>query len=170
MNKAYRKFMRWGSLVKSTYSGNEYKTIEQMTEDTDTVLAVGVENWNRWELLKAWERNWERDAAFRERFDKDIDACVEERKSYEVILNVDYITPEDVIRFITPDYKTKFTVKNFGTVKVNGKIRRVFYLGQCHFGFLTEKNGEGDIFHICEFAELCERNGIDVQKIESVKV
>ena len=170
MKKEYRRFMRWGSLVKNSRTGEMYKTIEAMDENKENVMAVPVEHFKRWELLRAWERNWKQDLAFRDRFGDNIESCIDERRGYEVSLLIEEITPEDKIRFITPDYQTKFTVKNFGQIMVNGKARKVFYLGECHFGFLTDRDGEGDIFHICEFAEICEGNAVHVEKIEPVKV
>ena len=166
MVKVYRKFMKWGRQVESCYTGIKYKIIEDMSEDKETVMAVSVENWRRYELLKAWESNWERYQSFRDRFDGDIEDCIAERKGYEVSLQIDSVKPIDEVRFIDPNYATRFTVKNFGSVKVNGELRKVFYIDPSHFGFITKNNEEGSVFHVCEFAELCDRKGIDVQKVE----
>ena len=65
---------------------------------------------------------------------------------------------EKLIRFITPQYKTLFYIKDGGLIKVTGKDGRVFiqkckYLDEYHvrIGYET--------YHICQYAELCERFG-----------
>ena len=167
MVDGYRKFMKWGRLVEAGPNKTKYKIIENMYEVKNEILAVAVENWRRYELLKAWESNWTRFSSFRERFDGDIKACEAERKDYEVVLPIDQVEPADEIRFIDACYNTKFVVKNFGFVAINGEKRKVFYVDPLHFGFVTDENEEGSVFHACEFAELCDRVGLDVQKVVS---
>ena len=150
MVKQFAKYMTWGKEVKSSYTGEVFKLIQDMDASQPTVTAVNVENWRRYELLKAWSRN-------------HVGLSDEERSemlSYEEVLEIASVEPHNTIRFITSDYTTKFEVKNLGRVMVNGMVKRVIYLDACHFAF------EGGMFyHICEFAELCERTGAIVTPV-----
>lgn len=150
MVKAFAKYMTWGKEVESTYTGEVYKLIQDMSETQPTVLAVNMKNWRRYELLKAWSRN-------------HVGVTDEQRaemQRYEEFLEIDAVMPHNMIRFITSDYKTRFEVRNLSMVLVNGKALRVFFHDACHFGFVG-----GSSYHICEFAELCERNGINVEPV-----
>ena len=72
------------------------------------------------------------------------------------------MTPANKIRFITPDYTTKFEVMDLGRVKVNGKVQKVYYIDDYHFGFVG-----GLAYHICQYAEVCERSDIEVKPLEA---
>ncbi|MCD8147283.1 MAG: hypothetical protein LUD84_08435 [Clostridiales bacterium] len=65
--------------------------------------------------------------------------------------------PEHDIRFITSDYRGLFRIPDGGTILVDYPDRhfaaRCEHLDEYH----TRINGE--VFHICQFAELLERNG-----------
>ena len=62
------------------------------------------------------------------------------------------------IRFITSDYKELFRIPDGGYISVtleNGEqlIRKCTYRGETHFDY------GGECLHICQFAEIMERNG-----------
>ena len=46
--------------VKGEESG--YKLIENMDGGKETVKVVSMDNWGRYDLLKAWVRNWEQNS------------------------------------------------------------------------------------------------------------
>lgn len=167
MDKMFAPYMTYGKMVKSHWTDNVFKLIENMDKTADFVRGVAVEHWGRYQTLKAWEQNWKTNSGgFRERFTGDIEEVEQERISYETELKISDVSPENKVRFITPDYKAKFEVKDFGRVKVNGEVRRVAYIDDYHFYFLDRKTGRaGGCYHICEFAELCESRGIDIQPI-----
>lgn len=158
MNKEFAKYMTYGLKVEDISSGTKYKLIEKMSADKDTVRAVALDNVQRYELLKAWSHN-------------QVGVTPEEQaemEKYEVAVCIDSVTPIDKLRFITPDYKTKFEVTNLDKVLVNGKENIVVYMDEYHFTFAG--NGLhlwGGCFHICQFAELCEKNGIDVAPLNN---
>lgn len=159
MEKNFAKFMKWGKLVKNI-SNEVFKLIENMDNNKDIVKTVNMENWNRYDLLKAWIRNYESNSmGFRDRFDGNVEDCKNEMQSYETDLQITDIEPANKIRFITSDYKTKFEITDFDSVLVNGESRRAIYLDECHFQF--EK---GNVYHICQWAEICEKNGIEIKQ------
>ncbi len=160
MDKNFARFMKWGKLVKNL-SNVTFKLVENMNDNSELVKAVNMDNWQRYELLKAWIRNWEANSmGFRERFTGNIEDCKVEMHSYEVELQISDIEPANKIRFITSDYKTKFEVMDFDIILVNGESKRVIYLDECHFQF--EK---GSCYHICQWAEICEKNSIAIEHI-----
>lgn len=66
------------------------------------------------------------------------------------------------IRFITPKYKEMFRLKDGGNIKItysNGEVatRKCRYIDEYH----TEIGN--NIYHICEFAELMQKNGNKVE-------
>lgn len=164
MDKNFSKYMKWGKTVESSWTGETFKLVEDMKTDKPTVLTVKMSNWSRYDMLKAWLRNWEHDNNFRERFTGNIEECRQEKTSYEEELKVSDITPSNLVRFITPNYETLFSVKDLSKVKVNGKIERVVYLDETHFTFAEGKSFYG-CFHICQFAEICQQNGTKVEPV-----
>ena len=164
MVKNFAKYMGYGKLVESLLTGEVYKLIENMSENKDTVQAVNVNDWRRYDLLAAWERNYKNDKDFRERFAKrgeNIEDCKTEREGYVTELQISNIKPHNKIRFIDTNYNTKFLVEDLQNVIFNGKSKRVIYYDDYHFSF-----EDGRVFHICEFAELCEKNNIEVFPVE----
>lgn len=129
-----------------------------MKESKETVKAVNAKNLSRYELLKAWSQNHV----------GVTDEQAQEMQGYEEEINIVDILPHEIIRFITSDYKTKFVTKDLSTVSVNGTVARVAFLDECHFTFVDKiaMNLYGGCFHICQFAEICEKNGIEVKAIE----
>ena len=160
MVKQYAKYMRYGKVVRCSWTAWDYKLIEDMDAEKATVKAVLLDNYERYRLLGIWIENWNKDSGFRERFTENIDACIKEREAYVEELRISDVTPVNEIRFITPHYDTKFVVNDLGRVKVNGKTQKVYYIDEYHFGFV-----DGAVYHICEFAELCEKNGIDINPV-----
>jgi len=159
MEKNFARFMRWGKLVTNS-ALEKFKLIENMGEN-DTIKAVNMDNWQRYDLLRAWIRNYESNSmGFRDRFTGNIEDCKIEMQSYETELRITGIKPANKIRFITSDYKTKFEITDFDSVLVNGEPRRAIYLDEYHFQF--EK---GSCYHICQWAEMCEKNAIEVKQI-----
>lgn len=71
---------------------------------------------------------------------------------------------EKGIRFITPHYKEKFRIEDGDMVRIRrfdgSTIDRVCrYIDECH---LEVGSGWDSLYHICQFAELMERNGNSV--------
>jgi hypothetical protein len=166
MEKIFAKYMKWGKLVKHTSTGAVYKLIEDMDGGKETVKVVGEDVLSRYELLRAWERNWEQNSiGFRERFtEENIKESAIERQGYETEVDISDIIPHNMIRFITPDYKTKFEVVDLSTVSVSGKEAMVTFMDETHFTFVDtiSTNLYGGCFHICQFAEICEKESIEV--------
>lgn len=156
MENWYKKAVRFGHEFKDT-DGNEYIVIEYPEREYDFLKCVKSENYERWHLLRAWRNNgvhkdtpeWESDDA--------------ERASYELAMFADDLIPIDKIRFITPYYKDRFTVISGGKILFNGKEKRVVYIDATHF-YLVGKCW--DSYHICQFAEICERNNITVEPVK----
>lgn len=71
---------------------------------------------------------------------------------------------EKGIRFITPDYKEKFRIADGDMVRIrcpDGKQidQECRYIDECH---VEVGKGWDNLFHICQFAEMMERNGNSV--------
>ena len=70
-----------------------------------------------------------------------------------------------MVRFIDSHYGTKFKVQTLSTILVNGHPAKAVYIDPTHFRLIeTDINTRmwGDTFHICQFAELCEKSNIEV--------
>jgi len=159
MEKNYARFMKWGKLVKFP-SGETFILIENMDNGSDFVKAVNMDNWRQYELLKAWISNYESNSmGFRKRFTGNIEDCKTEMAGYETKLQISGLEPANKIRFITSDYKTRFEITDFDSVLVNGEPRRAIFLDEYHFQFEN-----GSCYHICQWAEICEKNGIEVKQ------
>jgi hypothetical protein len=80
----------------------------------------------------------------------------------EVTVNENKYNPENKpIRFINSEYKTLFTVPDGGYININrenGEIltRQCRYHGETH---LDIGNLHFQLYHICQFAEMMEKNG-----------
>lgn len=161
MDRALLKHMTYGKRVKD-HDGTAYMLLEDAdkTGANPEVYAVREENLRRYELLRAWRQNWDRDPRFRERFTHNIDECMVEFFSLRELIDLTAMEPADKIRFITTDYKTLFEVNNLDFVKVNGEEKRAIFLDSHHFKFEN-----GWFYHICEFAEMCERHGAKVEPV-----
>ncbi len=73
------------------------------------------------------------------------------------------------IRFITPDYKTKFIIPDGGHILIktkSGEIKEYEckYLDEYHFHL------DGNSYHICQFAELLEKGGSVVAPFEEKRI
>ena len=120
MTKQFAKYMTYGKKVACSWTCVIFSLIENMDGNKETVRAVNLKNLRQYQMLNAWSRNWDNDSKFRERFSAGIEKgehgtiedCREKRKSYEVELKISDITAKDKIRFITPNYDTKFEVDN----------------------------------------------------------
>jgi len=167
MEKTYAEYMKWGKLVKNVATGKIYKLVEDMNGEKDDVRVVSMNNLDRYNLLHAWVRNWEQNSmGFRESFTGNIEDCKVEVQGYEEYVNITDIEPHNTIRFITSNYQDKFRVKDLSDILMDGNVRKVVYLDETHFTFTVGSGGFG-CFHICQYAELCEKNGIEVLPIES---
>ena len=158
MRKEYFKYMTSGKMIKCQFTADKYMLIENMDESG---IAKGVkqENLERWKLLSTWLSN-----GVAKREGKETEYAVE-KESYIEELRCEFISPANVIRFITPD-EEKFKVDDLKRVSVNGKAVRITYIDDYHFAFIERnKPFYGNRFHICEFAELCEQNHIEVKPI-----
>ena len=65
------------------------------------------------------------------------------------------------IRFITPDYKELFRIPDGGSIIVT-RPEGEQYIGVCKFLDETHVDINGECFHICQFAEIQERNNATV--------
>ena len=167
MRSENAKYMKAYKHVKSK-DGSVYRLAEDMSANLVTVAAVAQNDIGRCDLLTAWIQNWEHMDGFRKRAQESpdfisVDEWKRERESYEVQLVIAELQPADTVRFITSCYDELFRVPDLGFVRVNGEKRKVRYCDDYHFGFVEPDRGT---YHICEFAELCERNGHIVEKIE----
>ena len=171
MDAKYAKYMRSGKTVKSKSTGIVYHLVEDMQENEPTVKAVASTSYNDYQMCKAWIRNWDSDMpGFRKRFQENTGSIEDIRAkgtAYEKDIAVSDVEPADKIRFITPDYKDIFHVRDLGAVSVNGKVAHVTYIDATHFTFMDTfaMNVYGGCFHICQFAELCEKEKITLKKI-----
>lgn len=175
MDKQFAKHMIYGKYVKNTVTDDMYKLIEDMNAEKETVRVVNLSNYKRYDLLGTWIRNYESDSfGFRDRFTGNIDDYVTERKSYEEEQKIADVIPQNKIPFITPDYKTLFTVTEldfveFDTVDGETELRRVIAddcetngFNACHFHFEN-----GSVYHICEFAGKVNPNGDRVRPVNN---
>lgn len=157
MEKKFSRFLRY-NIVKDK-AGNVYKAQVYADSELDTVVCTKIKDGEEYDrLIYARQR---RDLTPEE------SARIEE---LEIHLPVEEVEVSDFVRFITPKYDIKFIVKNLGYVSVNGKKRLVVGYGDgAHFTFYHEKeNGEfayRGIYHICEFAEMTEKNNLCVEPI-----
>lgn len=168
MNQEFARYMMWGKRVKGLT--NEYKLVENMDGNKETVKAVNMDNWNRYELLTAWVRNWEQNSiGFRDRFKGDIKECEIERVSYEEEVEIRDIEPNNKVRFVTVKGNTIFETLDLSRILVNGVAAMVVYMDECHFTFADKisTNLYGGCFHIDQFAEICKNNGVEISLIES---
>ena len=110
--KNLRKFMRYGKLVESDWTGETFKLLDDMDENMEFIKAVNTSNLRRFDLLSAWVRNWDSDSSgFRKRFEEngqDIEAVRAERESLITEVKCDDVSTADKVRFITPNYETLF--------------------------------------------------------------
>lgn len=118
--------------------------------DVRKLLCVSEEVQARYKLLCVWAANG-RITEEQER----------ERCSYEELLPVDDLEPDDYIRFITSSYKDLFRVRNLSYITINGEARRVVYIDPTHFYTVPGIN----CYHICEFAERMEQFKAEVKAI-----
>ena len=156
MDKQFARYMRIGKKVE--IAGTVYQLIEDMRENKETVKAVNEKNLRRYKLLRAWSQNHV----------GVTEEQAQEMKGYEEELVIESVEPHNKVRFITSDYKTKFEVNDLSNVIVDGVTARVAHLDEYHFTFVDKINTNlyGGCFHICQFAELCEKNGIEVKPVE----
>ena len=71
---------------------------------------------------------------------------------------------QKTIRFIDSHYNDLFHIPDGGRIRItrgNGEelIRQCKYIDGYHLSLHKEGDEYGNTFHICEFAEICERNG-----------
>lgn len=155
MNKVFAEYMTFGKTVESLYTSETFKLVGDMDPETGEVEAVSTKDYPRWKLLNAWLKNGvaERDCRVEE-YRAEAESMIETLKH-------DAIRPNDKVRFVSTSYETLFEVMDLGSVKIDGKIRKVNYIDECHFAFLG-----GCCYHIMEFAELCEKNHIKVDPLQ----
>ena len=76
------------------------------------------------------------------------------------------------IKFIDSSYRELFKIPDGGVVKItlsDGEVmeRRCKYIDDYHFELLRPGNDHGEVYHICQFAEINERNGNKYEPIFS---
>ena len=85
---------------------------------------------------------------------------------------VEYLTVEEVeplgqVRFIDCHYQDKFLVPAFGRVRINEEVRVAVPIDDYHLFLIKEDQpSSARSYHICQFAELCERYHIKVEPID----
>ena len=139
MKVEYAKYMRYGKRVR--VGEDVFFLVSGVDLNSFTAKAVADEHKNRYDLLKAWSRN-------RVGLTEDQKA---EMIGYEKELS---------IKEFAPHYDLKFRIKDLSPVLCNGKERMAVYHDEYHFSFV-----DGGVWHICEFAEACERNDITVRPV-----
>lgn len=86
--------------------------------------------------------------------------------------NPPFVVPEAVaeariIRIIDGHYNLRFTVKDGGRIRVDGKPYRLHYCDETHFRAENMETGRSaGVFHICQFGETVIDRGSVVTKIE----
>lgn len=152
MVKSFIRYIRFGHRVRSLYTGEEYKLVEDLKDEGET-KAVKPEDYGRYIRLSAkGNGNLSED---------------EKIELERMIIPIRYtgIEPADIVRFIDSQYNELFRVKNLGRILLNGKEKRVAYIDDYHFTF-TDDAGPYSCFHICQFAELVEKNGMQLEPVK----
>lgn len=148
MNEVYKGRLR--SFHHVTYSGEEYTLLDEY-DGRETLKAVKKTDCDEYTTRRAWLQN-------------HVGSEAENRQvmeSLEFLLPADEIVPSDKVRFITSKYETLFEVMNFGFIRENGKIKQVYFMDPYHFAFVDS----GVCWHICQYAEACERVGHKRDKV-----
>ena len=153
--KHFYRHLRFGHRVRSLYTEEEYKLVENRLKVKGKTKAVKTKDYSRYLELLSKKKNG----------NMSEDEKIELERMIVPIRYTD-IEPADVVRFIDPQYNTLFKVKNLGKILMDGRELRVAYVDDYHFSFCTEGSDPYGCLHICEFAELVEKNGI---KLEPVK-
>lgn len=172
MEKKFVRFIDYGKRLLHKNTKKEYIVVDtdvtrnarkQQDAELFDFLCVERANYSHYERLGAWIRN-NVDPAKTESYKI-------ERASFEMLLKCDEVESLNEIEFITPAYKEKFKVRNFGWVSLStsDKPKQVVYYDATHFGFLSETGYVSNVYHICQFAEMCERNGIEVKPYGATK-
>jgi hypothetical protein len=73
------------------------------------------------------------------------------------------------IRFITPDYKELFRIPDGGRIVVTRPDGEE-YIAECKYLDETHFSANGTCWHICQFAEVQERNGAAVKPVTEPEV
>lgn len=152
MKQEFAKFMKYGKRVRC--NGEIFFLVANAGSDSNKVKAIAEENKRRYEMLRAWSRN-------------HVGVTPEQKAEmlgYEKELSIATIEPDNMVRFITPEYKTKFEVRDLSEIRFNDKVKTVVYIDEYHFTF-TDGAGFFGCYHICQFAELCEQNVWSVEPI-----
>ena len=156
MEKKYYRFLKMGNLV--SLNGEVYKLQGNLSDaEGGLVPAVKAGEYERYNLLCTWSWN-------------GVGITEEQRDEMESLVHqipCEECEPADVVRFIDSSYNTKFKVRSGDDVNVNGKRYKAFYRDSYHFVFADEDGHDpfrsyGGCFHICQFAEICEKNGVEV--------
>ena len=165
MERKYVRFMTYGKNVK--VAEKVFVLIENATPTKDMVKVVASEHAKRYQLLCKWCENWDHDFRFRARFHLDIQKVRREKETYVIEIPIDCMEAIDQIRFIDPTYKTLFHVKNFGQIKIGDETYIVSHIDDYHFYLLdpNEESAYERCFHICQFAEICDRNHLTVEPV-----
>lgn len=66
------------------------------------------------------------------------------------------------IRFITPSYEELFRIPNGGSIVIT-RPEGEEYIAECKYLDETHFEANGTCYHICQFAEIQERNGATVK-------
>ena len=70
------------------------------------------------------------------------------------------------IRIIDGRYNLKFTVRDGGQIRAEGKLWTLHYLDETHFRIVGPSQVAGICYHICEFGEKVIDRGVIVEKLD----
>lgn len=169
MNDFMVSKMKYGNKVAK--DGVEYRLID-VPDQNGLVSAVTMADYEKWDRLRAWIHNYIKSERFKQGMEekgKPLEMLKAEKREYEVKLDLKTFKPADMVRFIEPDYKEKFRIRNGEQICIIGtdsKLYTVVFIDDYHMELFQEKDSgmvsEG-VYHICEFAEFCSRNGLTVR-------
>lgn len=153
ISKENRKPQYLWYMDKVIVKGKYYRQAARLHNDYKDgyIFLVEAERFAEYETLRIWKHNGmisKMPPVEKKEFLARLEACVSK-------YSLDEVESADRIRFIDLQYEPIFSVPNFGYVVVNGERRQVYFIDEYHFGFTG-----GDVYHIRQWAELCEKNHI----------
>lgn len=152
ISKENRKPQYLMYMKKVVVKGKSYRQAHLHNDYKDGyIFLVEAELFAEYETLNAWKRN----GVMAKMSPDGREEALARLEAYVSKYSLDEVESADRIRFIDLQYKTAFTVPNFGYIVVNGERRQVYFIDEYHFGFAG-----GDVYHIRQWAELCEKNHI----------
>ncbi len=158
--------VRWGHRV--SLNGNKYVAIEYGVKKYDPdsydeakafLKCVPEEDFMRWRLLRAWNEN----GVLERKPQEERETLLAEKAGYETEVLVSDLESAEEIRIVNGEWDDVFIIPNFGHILVNGEERVVIYHDETHFELRRPESRYGNIYHIHEFGEMCEKHQVDVK-------